>query len=139
METKSKVIKWIKDTAGYWAFSIYLILVSILAFMVFQKHMLEKPSKESLTADSVISIQQQIDSLEKQIEQQSAIIKILENKIEQQNENLTNVNRPVEKRIQAQTEVLKRLCEYIVVITVDKKIIPRQCLPEYRWNREDGN
>lgn len=139
METKSKVIKWIKDTAGYWGFSIYLILVSILAFMVFQKHMLEKSSKESLTVDSVISIQQQIDSLEKQIEQQSAIIKILENKIEQQNETLANINRPLEKRIQAQTEVLKRLCEYIVVITVDKKIIPRQCLPEYRWNREDGN
>lgn len=139
METKSKVIRWVKDTAGYWAFSIYLIFVSILAFMVFQKHMLEKPSKELLTVDSVISIQQQIDSLEKRVEQQSAIIKILENKIEQQSETIANINRPLEKRIQAQTEVIKRICEYVLVITVDKKIIPRQCLPEYRWNREDGN
>jgi len=46
--------------------------------------------------------------------------------------------RRLERRLQAQLEYNKRLCEYIMVITVDKKIVPRQCLPEYRWQREEG-
>ena len=46
--------------------------------------------------------------------------------------------RRLERRLQAQLEYNKRLCEYIMVITVDKKIVPRQCLPEYKWQREEG-
>jgi len=31
---------------------------------------------------------------------------------------------------------MKRICEYIWVITIDKKIAPRQCYPEYNWSKE---
>ena len=48
-------------------------------------------------------------------------------------------NQRLERRIQSHTEAFKRLCEYVMVITIDKKLVPRQCLPEYRWSREEGN
>ena len=38
----------------------------------------------------------------------------------------TNFKR-LDKNQQNQIDVLKRMCEYIWVITIDKKIVPRQC------------
>ena len=73
-------------------------------------------------------------------------IKQLETNLAKTNERLDRADtaqiqeqiRRLERRLQAQLEYNKRLCEYIMVITVDKKIVPRQCLPEYRWQREEG-
>ena len=70
-------------------------------------------------------------------------IKHLETTISKTNERIETAQvqdqiRRLERRLQAQLEYNKRLCEYIMVITVDKKIVPRQCLPEYRWQREEG-
>ena len=75
-----------------------------------------------------------LGTLEAQIEKQNVLIQ----KLETQNNNLENNLKLLEKRLQANTDVLKRFCEYIVVITVDKKIIPRQCLVDYKWIKEEG-
>lgn len=137
METINKITKWIKYA---WPFlSVYLIIVLGVAFLVFYKQVLDTPAKEQAPPVDLTAIYQRISLLEKQVEQQSLIIKVLESKIDNHGDSSASAHKQLEKRIQAQTEVIKRICEYVLVITVDKKIIPRQCLPEYRWNREDGN
>ena len=62
--------------------------------------------------------EQELKRLAKQIEEQAAMDKKIERK---QDNNL---------------QVMKRICEYIWVITIDKKIAPRQCYPEYNWSKE---
>ena len=73
--------------------------------------------------------------LETQLEKQIVLIK----KLEEHNLSLENNIKVLDKRIQANTEIIKRMCEYIWVITIDKKIAPRQCYPDYNWRREETN
>lgn len=75
-----------------------------------------------------------LDALEKHIENQAAILKTQESNHEQ----LIKVDRQLDKRLQFQTETLKRMCEYIWVITIEKKLVPRQCYPDFNWRREDA-
>jgi hypothetical protein len=75
-----------------------------------------------------------IEQLEQALERQTKANQSLAAQHDQQE----RVNQRLERRLQAHTEAFKRLCEYVMVITVDKKIVPRQCLPEYRWSREEG-
>jgi len=48
-------------------------------------------------------------------------------------EKQTKAIEAIEKRYESQLEFNKRLCEYVNVITVEKKIVPRQCQPNYQW------
>ena len=87
------------------------------------------------------NINKRIESLEKQIQDQNRLLEkqaITIKWFENNHEGLMTNSKIYERRLQAHTEFLKRTCEYINVITVDKKILPRQCLPEYNWRREDG-
>ena len=91
----------------------------------------ESPVIEIPVVNSSIN---QLNDIEKQLEKQNFLIKKLEN----DNENLNRNMKHLEKRLQANTEVIKRMCEFIVIITIEKKLIPRHCLPEYNWRREEN-
>jgi hypothetical protein len=75
-----------------------------------------------------------IEQLEQALERQTKDAQVQATKHDQQE----RVNQKLERRLQAHTEAFKRLCEYVMVITIDKKLVPRQCLPEYKWSREEG-
>jgi hypothetical protein len=75
-----------------------------------------------------------IEQLEQALERQTKDAQVQAAKHDQQE----RVNQKLERRLQAHTEAFKRLCEYVMVITIDKKLVPRQCLPEYKWSREEG-
>lgn len=110
---------------------IVLIILAILLYTVaFLKHSVKEPVIETQSVVNTVPTNQ----LEIQIEKQNVLI----NKLEADNVTLQNNIKLLEKRIQAHTDFMKRLCEYVVVITVDKKIIPRQCLPEYKWGKEEN-
>lgn len=123
----SKILSAMKSKPIYTSIIILTIFACILLVFVFFKTSVESPTQ------NITNIDHQFES---QLEKQRELIRSLE----KENLILENNLRTLEKRTQAHTELLKRMCEYIIVITVDKKIIPRQCLPEYKWGREEyGN
>ena len=128
-----KIISWIKNKPLNFLIILLMFVAFTLYLTVFFKTSNKEPGAET--------IQQTIASnstgtLEIQLEKQSVLIQ----KLEMENNNLENNLKLLDKRHQAHTDLLKRMCEYIIVITVDKKIIPRQCLPEYKWGKEEyGN
>lgn len=123
----SKILSAMKSKPIYTSIIILTIFACILLVFVFFKTSVESPTQ------NITNIDHQFES---QMEKQRELIRSLE----KENLILENNLRTLEKRTQAHTELLKRMCEYIIVITVDKKIIPRQCLPEYKWGREEyGN
>lgn len=122
-----KILSIMKSKPIYTSIIILTILACILLVFVFFKTSVESPTQ------NITNIDHQFES---QLEKQRESIRSLE----KENLILENNLRTLEKRTQAHTELLKRMCEYIIVITVDKKIVPRQCLPEYKWGREEyGN
>lgn len=122
-----KILSIMKSKPIYTSIIILTILACILLAIVFFKTSIESPKQNITNVDHQIELQ-----LEKHRE--------LVLTLEKENSILENNLKTLEKRTQAHTELLKRMCEYIIVITVDKKIIPRQCLPEYKWGREEyGN
>ena len=122
-----KILSIMKSKPIYTSIIILTILACILLAIVFFKTSIESPKQNITNVDHQIELQ-----LEKHRE--------LVLTLEKENSILENNLKTLEKRTQAHTELLKRTCEYIIVITVDKKIIPRQCLPEYKWGREEyGN
>ena len=135
METK--LLEWLK-IVGRFLFVIFIIgsiavsIDYILAKLLTNKPLTESVVNKSIPDDSDIVLTK-IERLEKQIEKQEFLIKRLESSMD-----AAANDKQLEKKLQAHTEAFKRLCEYIVVITVDKKIIPRQCLPEYKWAKEEG-
>lgn len=123
----SKILSAMKSKPIYTSIIILTIFACILLVFVFFKTSVESPTQ------NITNIDHQFES---QLEKQRELVRSLE----KENLILENNLRTLEKRTQAHTELLKRMCEYIIVITVDKKIIPRQCLPEYKWGREEyGN
>lgn len=123
----SKILSAMKSKPIYTSIIILTIFACILLVFVFFKTSVESPTQ------NITNIDHQFES---QLEKQRELVRSLE----KENLILENNLRTLEKRTQAHTELLKRMCEYIIVITVDKKIIPRQCLPEYKWSREEyGN
>jgi uncharacterized protein YaaN involved in tellurite resistance len=80
-------------------------------------------------------LQRRIESLENDLQREVQARKLLE----AHQDSLEKTNQRLDRRLQSHTEAFKRLCEYVMVITIDKKLVPRQCLPEYRWSREEGN
>lgn len=123
----SKILSAMIFKPIYTSIIILTIFACILLVFVFFKTSVESPTQNITNIDH---------QFETQLEKQRELIRLLE----KENLILENNLRTLEKRTQAHTELLKRMCEYIIVITVDKKIVPRQCLPEYKWGREEyGN
>lgn len=135
MNDQYNFFQWIKPFLRYWFEVIYLLVITgIFAVTVHTGYFdNNEPKIISQTVD-LAPLQQQIVNLELKIEQQSLEIK----QLSAANESLSSNVKILERRSQAQLEYSKRICEYILVITVDKKIIPRQCLPEYKWHKEEG-
>jgi len=135
MNDQYNFFQWIKPFLRYWFEVIYLLVITgIFAVTVHTGYFdNNEPKIISQTVD-LTPLQQQIVNLELKIEQQSLEIK----QLSAANESLSSNVKILERRSQAQLEYSKRICEYILVITVDKKIIPRQCLPEYKWHKEEG-
>ena len=125
----------LRSVAKYFSIAVFVSSLTVFTTLQVQKRIHEpQETQPSAPQIDVESITKRIDLLEKQEEKQLIVIK----KLEADNETLSNNQKQLEKRLQAHTEIIKRMCEYVVIITVDKKIIPRQCLPDYSWRREEG-
>lgn len=113
-----------------------IILLVFIAILLYLTVILKTPAKEIVLDPPLqVNIPTSTNSLEIQIEKQNVLIK----KLEEHNLILYNNIKVLDKKIQTNTEIIKRMCEYIWVITIDKKIVPRQCYPEYNWRREEIN
>lgn len=124
------VLAWIKSKPVYFLVLLLTIAALVLILMTFKTS-----SKElDIQVQPNVVLNQQ-NNLEIQLEKQNALIK----KLEETNLALDNSLKSQDKRIQANTEIIKRMCEYIWIITIDKKIAPRQCYPDYNWRREENN
>lgn len=142
---KTKLLDFYRRTSNYWFLFFYYVLVLLVlavAFVVYDKFLVSKPIEVKSNILDIENINKRIESLEKQIQDQNRLLEkqaITIKWFENNHEGLMTNTKIYERRLQAHTEFLKRTCEYINVITVDKKILPRQCLPEYNWRREDGD
>lgn len=126
-----ELVAWMQSKPIYTA-TLILFFIAVLLFIAAST---KSSPKETIVENipknvTVNELNVVIEQLDKQ--------RILIEKLQAQNNNLENTVKVLDKRIQANTDVLKRFCEYIIVITVDKKIIPRQCLPDYKWVKEEG-
>jgi len=130
-----------RNTQKYWMFIYFIILFFAVIFTIYKTIYLNEVKNIDQTANELSVLNTKLDKLEKTTLENNLELQkqILQNKkLITEQETLITANKQLEKRIQAHTELLKRMCEYIVVITVDKKITPRQCLADYSWKREEG-
>ena len=126
------ILKWFERT---WRFWVGLIFVCNIAYLVHLYRNTLPPPSAPVVAVQDSQLEKRIEALEKQVQDQQKVIAWYDtyNQTSQ-----TNFKR-LDKNQQNQIDVLKRMCEYIWVITIDKKIVPRQCYPEYNWRREEIN
>lgn len=126
-----ELVAWMQSKPIY-TVTLILFFIAVLLFIAASTKSLPKETiVENIPKNVTVNeLNVVIEQLDKQ--------RILIEKLQAQNNNLENTVKVLDKRIQANTDVLKRFCEYIIVITVDKKIIPRQCLPDYKWVKEEG-
>lgn len=127
-----------------WRFYLTIVYFTVLVLLVIGIVRKQNPAPVPVTAPpqpmvaepkvDIEPLTKRIEQLEQALERQTKANQVLAAQHDQQE----RVNQRLERRLQAHTEAFKRLCEYVMVITVDKKIVPRQCLPEYRWSREEG-
>jgi hypothetical protein len=127
-----------------WRFYLAIVYFTVLILLVVGIVRKQNPAPvlvaapaQTVVAEPKVDIEpltKRIEQLEQALERQTKANQVLAAQLDQQE----RVNQRFERRLQAHTEAFKRLCEYVMVITVDKKIVPRQCLPEYRWSREEG-
>jgi len=139
MDTKSTMIQeHIKTNWRFYLGIVYFTLLIIVALAVFRKQTPTPVTTPQIAASAptvdLEPLKQRIDKLEHDLAQQVQTKRNLDAVIEQQE----RVNQRLERRLQAHTEAFKRICEYVMAITIDKKLVPRQCLPEYKWSREEG-
>jgi uncharacterized coiled-coil protein SlyX len=131
----------IKTNWRFYLGLVYFTLLILVALAVFRKQtpapapvaQVTAPVPAAPTVD-LEPLKQRIDQLERDLAQQAQTKRNLDAVIEQHE----RANQRLERRLQAHTEAFKRICEYVMVITIDKKLVPRQCLPEYKWSREEG-
>jgi septal ring factor EnvC (AmiA/AmiB activator) len=131
----------IKTNWRFYLGLVYFTLLILVALAVFRKQtpapapvaQVTTPAPAAPTVD-LEPLKQRIDQLERDLAQQAQSKRSLDAAIEQHE----RANQRFERRLQAHTEAFKRICEYVMVITIDKKLVPRQCLPEYKWSREEG-
>ena len=131
----SKIYTLIKLKLNIILFGILISVLSVASTLLVQKLLIIKPTESPVSANVDTSMAgNKIIVLEQELEKQILITK----KLESSNDDLLNNLKTANKRIQFHNEILKRMCEYIIVITVDKKIIPRQCLSDYNWRKEEN-
>lgn len=131
----------IKTNWRFYLGLVYFTLLILVALAVFRKQTPASAPVAQVTAPvpaapivDLEPLKQRIDQLERDLAQQAQTRRNLDAVIEQHE----RANQRLERRLQAHTEAFKRICEYVMVITIDKKLVPRQCLPEYKWSREEG-
>jgi hypothetical protein len=143
----NKFLQWYQKTKRIWFTIIYFIFATLIVALLVDKYhrakdLLDRPVVETVSNDiDIETIHTKITVLQQDLERQKLLLEKQASQIknlETINESLTNTNKQYEKRLLAHTEFLKRACEYFTVITVEKKILPRQCLPDYQWRREEG-
>lgn len=124
------ILKWFEKTWRFWVGLVFLLNVGYLLHLYKQP----PPAAPIVTVQDDVLVKR-VEALEKQVQDQQKVIAWYDtyNQTSQ-----TNFKR-LDKNQQNQIDVLKRMCEYIWVITIDKKIVPRQCYPEYNWRREEIN
>lgn len=126
------ILKWFETT---WRFWVGLVFVCNVAYLIHLYRHTLPPSPAPVVAVQDSQLEKRIEALEKQVQDQQKIISWYDT---YNQSSQTNFKR-LDKNQQSQIDVLKRMCEYIWVITIDKKIVPRQCYPEYNWRREEIN
>jgi hypothetical protein len=138
----ASVFDWIKIIARFSLFATVLSLSVYALVIIYGQFIVQENSKQKSEIQSSLVLSKDLELLKEKIsyyekleEKQAFQLKKLENDYA----SAVNTNKQLEKRLEAHTEAIKRICEFIVIITVDKKIIPRQCLPQYNWRKEDGN
>jgi hypothetical protein len=104
--------------------SYFVISTITIGYLLYDKYS-AKPIEQPQPPQAVVIDTKPIENAQKEIE----TLKQLDAKRSDQIKQL-------EQRLQTHLEFNKRLCEYIFVITVDRKIVPRQCLSDYKWNKE---
>lgn len=127
------IVYWlIKHSIIITRISYFIISILIITFLLYDRQsLLQKPEPAPIIVKDDTDTKR-IESLEQELKSQSIAIK----QLQQKNDELATTSKQLEKKQQTHIEFSKRLCEYIFVITVDKKIIPRQCLSNYDWNKE---
>jgi len=133
---------WIKNTWRTGLIIVYFLVVLIVSTILIYDRYRAVP-EVPVTATPAVAVvpEPRVDltPVEDKLKQlETAVAKTNERVDKSDTAQIQEQIRRLERRLQAQLEYNKRLCEYIMVITVDKKIVPRQCLPEYRWQREEG-
>lgn len=125
------ILKWFERTWRFWVGLLFVVNVSYLLH-AYNK---QQPNPAPVVQVKDDQLTKRVEILEKQVQDQQKVITWYDtyNQTSQ-----TNFKR-LDKNQQNQIDVLKRMCEYIWVITIDKKIVPRQCYPEYNWRREEIN
>ena len=133
---------WLRNTWRTGLIIVYFLVVLIVSTILIYDRYRAVP-EVPVTATPAVTVvpEPRVDltPVEDKLKQlETAVVKTNERVDKSDTAQIQEQIRRLERRLQAQLEYNKRLCEYIMVITVDKKIVPRQCLPEYRWQREEG-
>ena len=142
MDTKliNMIIEKLKSTWKFWFSLVYFTALIMVMFAVYNKHTAKpvpaeppSPPTPAITVD-LDPINKKIAVLEQELSAHTTQLQTLK----KEHDIVMAANQRLERRAQSHTEAFKRLCEYVMVITIDKKLVPRQCLPEYRWSKEEG-
>lgn len=142
MDTKliNMIIEKLKSTWKFWFSVVYFTALIMVMFAVYNKHTAKPvpaepppPPTPAITVD-LDPINKKIAVLEQELSAHTTQLQTLK----KEHDIVMAANQRLERRAQSHTEAFKRLCEYVMVITIDKKLVPRQCLPEYRWSKEEG-
>jgi hypothetical protein len=124
-------MNWIKK---YWVgiLRIIYVIVSliIISLLIYDRQPKPEPKVEVAAPPAVAP--KDFEELKAEQQRQEQEIKRLAKQIEEQ----AAMDKKIERKQDNNVQVMKRICEYIWVITIDKKIAPRQCYPEYNWNKE---
>ena len=133
---------WLKNTWRTGLIIVYFLVVLIVStILIYDRYRAVPEVPVAATPAVTVVPEPRVDltPVEDKLKQlETAVAKTNERVDKSDTAQIQEQIRRLERRLQAQLEYNKRLCEYIMVITVDKKIVPRQCLPEYRWQREEG-
>lgn len=110
---------------------IYVVgTIMTIGYLVYDRQSKPEPKVEVVSPPAVAPKDFEELKLEQQRQEQE--LKRLAKQIEEQ----AAMDKKIERKQDNNLQVMKRICEYIWVITIDKKIAPRQCYPEYNWSKE---
>lgn len=110
---------------------IYVVgTISAIGYLIYDRQPKPEPKVEVAAPPAVAP--KDFEELKAETRRNEQEIAILKKRMEEQ----ALANQKVERKQDNNVQIMKRICEYIWVITIDKKIVPRQCYPEYNWYKE---